>query len=168
VTRRQPPARRQPSRLRPIDVTLLIALAAALAALATALLTRQAGPAAAPNQSPATSQRPSPSPSRSAVARPSQSLPPTAAAAAALVGGLQVGVASGQVSQDAAQDMFDRLRELLFIQPGEDNAQQQIDERYSQLVSAYDERAQRGEITGTATAALRRDLDVLGRALGAI
>jgi len=85
-----------------------------------------------------------------------------------MVGELQVGVASGQVSPEAAQDVFDRLRELLFIQPGDSSAQQQTDQRYSELVSAYDERVQRGDITGTATAALRRELHALGKALGAI
>jgi eukaryotic-like serine/threonine-protein kinase len=166
ITRRQQSARRRSSRFRPIDVALLIALAAALAALTTALLTRPAAPAAAPTQSPATSQRPSPSPSRPATVQPS--LPPTAAAAATMVGDLQVGVSNGQVSPEAAQDMFDRLRELLFIQPGDNSAQQETDQRYSELVSAYDERVQRGDITGAAAAALRRDLDALGKALGAI
>jgi len=153
--------------LRPIDVALLIALAAALAALATALLTRPAAPAAAPNPTPATSQRPSPSPSHPATTRPRPSLPPTAAAAAALVAELQVGVADGQVSQSAAQDMFNRLQQLLFVQPGDQNAQQ-TDQQYSQLVETYDQRAQDGDITGTAATTLRRDLDALGKALGAI
>ena len=158
--------RKSPRRPRMLDTVLAAALAAALAAHATALLTSQA-PAAAPSPSPATSLRPSASPSTpsSPRARPRATLPPAAAAAAALVGELDVGVADGQVSQQAAQDLFNELQHLLFDQPGQ--SAQQIDQQYSQLVQAYDQRAQQGDITGAAAVALRRDIDRLGAALGA-
>jgi hypothetical protein len=112
------------------------------------------------------SQSPSPSPGTTSPRRPHANLPPTAAAAAAIVGDLQVGVANGQVSQQAAQDMFNELQRLLFDSANQNP--QEIDQRYSQLVQVYDERLQHGDITGSAATVLRRDLDALGTALGAI
>src|SRR5499427_941539 len=89
-------------------------LAAALAALATALLTRPAAPAPAPISAPSVSQSPSPSHGTSSSPRPHANLPSTSAAVAACVAELQVGVTNGQVSQQAAQDMFNELQHLLF------------------------------------------------------
>jgi len=164
------PRRGTSRRLRTVDVVLMTALAAALAALATALLTRPASPSAAATPPPATSSRPSASPSPSPhggtshPGRPRPSLPPVAAAAAALVGELDVGVADGQVSQQAAQDIFNQLQHLLFDQPNP--SPQQVDQGYAQLVQAYDQHQQQGDITGPAAAVLRRDLSALGTALG--
>ena len=160
--------RNRPRRLRTIDAVLAAALAAALAALATVLLTRPAAPAAAPTTTPTTSQRPSPSPTggTSSPARHRPSLPPTAAAAAALVGELQVAVADGQVSQQAAQDMLNGLQHLLFDSSGQST--QEIDQRYNQLVETYYQRQQRGEITGSAATVLHRELSALGAALGVV
>ena len=166
----EPPARRRNKtrRLRTIDAVLAAALAAALAALATALLTRPAAPAATPTTTSTTSQRPSPSPSggTSSRARPRASLPPTAAAAAALVGELRVGVRDGQVSPQAAQDIFNGLQQILFVPPG-GNAHE-IDQQYYRLVETYDQRLQQGDITGSAATVLRRDLRALGTSLGAV
>ena len=132
-------------RLRRPEILLAAALTAALAALATVLLTghgstRPAGPAPAAAGTTAhtpAATRPA-TPTRAPVSRPPESaaprrapaptatapaLPPTATAAAALVGNLQAGVADGQVTQQAGQDLFSHLQPLLFGPPGP-NAQQ--------------------------------------------
>jgi hypothetical protein len=118
-------------------------LAAAVAALAAVLLTGTAGTAgtAAP-------------PSRSAAV-----LPP----AAAFVGDLQAGVANGQVTQPAGQDLFSHLQPLLFGSPRQ-NAQQI--QQYAQLVQAYGQRQSQGQITGQAAVKLRHALNALGAAVG--
>jgi len=119
------------------------ALTAALAALAVVLLT-----------SPAAGARPAASSTRPAAARPAatlkahkpapvrhkkpgqrtSALPPAAAAAAAFVGDLQAAVAAGQVTQQAGQDLFNHLQQLLFGPP--DQNAQQIGQQYQQLVQA--------------------------------
>jgi len=92
--------------------------------------------------------------------------PPAAAAAAAFVGDLEAGVASGQVTQQAGQDLFNHLQQLLFGPPGQDS--QQVDQQYAQLIQAYDQDQVQGQITGSAAATLRHALDALGVAVGAL
>jgi len=170
----EPAGGRRSAPRRPTEVVLAAALAAALAALATALLLRQpartAGPAptspVATSRQGSPSHRPSPQHHGAKAPGSTATLPPTAAAAAALVGDLQAGVADGEVSQDAGQDMFNQLQQLLFAPP--DQNAQQIDQRYAQLVEKYDQRQSQGQITGQAAAILRRDLHALGAAIGAV
>ena len=93
-------------------------------------------------------------------------MPPAAAAAAAFTGDLQAGVADGQVTQQAGQDVFGHLQQLLFGPPGQNP--QQIQQQYQQLVQAYDQHQAQGQITGPAVARLRQALQALGAALGAL
>ena len=170
------PGRRERSRPRRAEAVLAAALAASLAALAAVLLAGTAGqPQASPPaaQPAVTGQARTPSPARRtqpatrAAARPQAStLPPAAAAAAALVGDLQAAVADGQVTQQAGQDLFSHLQQLLFGPPGQDA--QQIQQQYQQLVQAYDQHQSQGQITGPAAARLRHALQALGAALGAL
>ena len=170
------PARRGRWRPRPAEAVLAVALAASLAALAAVLL---ASPASRPQASPsparqaATSQAHTPplarrtQPARRAAARPQAStLPPAAAAAAAFTGDLQAATADGQVTQQAGQDLFSHLQQLLFGPPGQNP--QQIQQQYQQLVQAYDQHQAQGQITGPAAARLRQALQALGAALGAL
>ena len=171
-------------RPRPAEAVLAAALAIALAALAAVLLAgapgRTATAAAGPPPSPAT--RPaasaSGSPARSSPARrPSAArhtpadataaaaLPPAAAAAAALVGDLQAGVADGQVTQQAGQDLFNHLQPLLFGPPGQ--GAQQIRQQYAQLAQTYAQHQSQGQITGQAAVTLPKAITALGAALGA-
>jgi hypothetical protein len=66
-------------------------------------------------------------------ARQAGALPPTAAAAAALVGDLQAGETDGQVARPAGEDLFSRLQQLLFGPPGHNP--QQVQQQYP--VSAW-------------------------------
>ncbi|HEX9035095.1 MAG TPA: hypothetical protein VF834_24915, partial [Streptosporangiaceae bacterium] len=160
-------------RPRPAEAILATALAAALAVLAAVLLTSAPGhPAAA--QGPGRPTHPattSHSSKAAKPAKPSQShkhkstLPPAAAAAAALVGDIQAGVADGQVTTQAGQDLFDRLQQLLFQPPGQNP--QRVQNDFQQLVQVYDQRRSQGEISGPAAARLRRDLQALGITSGA-
>jgi eukaryotic-like serine/threonine-protein kinase len=163
-----------PRRPRPAEAVLAIALAAALAALVGVLAAgparTAAGPAASPDHPAATGQaslaraRPSPT---AVPGAPDASPPPlAAAAAAAFVGDLEAGVASGQVTQQAGQDLFNHLQQLLFGPPGQDS--QQVDQQYAQLIQAYDQDQVQGQITGSAAATLRHALDALGVAVGAL
>jgi hypothetical protein len=93
-------------------------------------------------------------------------MPSAAAAAAGFVSDLEAGVGSGQVTQQAGQDLFNHLQQLLFGPPGQDP--QQVDQQYAQLVQAYDQDQAQGQITGPATVTLRRALDALGTAVGAL
>ena len=154
-------------------------LAAVPAALAAVLL---ASPASHPQASPPRPRtRPPPAttgqprtppaarrrPATRGAARPQAStLPPAAAAAAAFVGDLQAGVADGQVSPQAGQDLFSHLQQLLFGPPGQNT--QQIQQQYEQLIQAYDQHQSQGQITGPAVARLRHALRALGTALGAL
>jgi serine/threonine protein kinase len=161
--------RRRPRRT---EVLLAAALAAALAALVGVLLTnpaRSAGSAASAGRSPAASAAASPKahqPPPRHKKKQASALPPAAAAAAAFTGDLQAAVADGQVTPQAGQELFSHLQQLLFGPPGQ-NAQQ-IQQRYEQLVESYDQRQSQGQITGPATARLRRALQALGAALGAL
>jgi serine/threonine-protein kinase len=169
-----PPPRRPRWRPRPAEAVLAIALAAALAALVGVLAAgpagTAAGPAASPDHPAATGQaslaRARPSPTAVPGASYASELPPAAAAAAAFVGDLEAGVASGQVTQQAGQDLFNHLQQLLFGPPGQDS--QQVDQQYAQLIQAYDQDQIQGQITGSAAATLRHALDALGVAVGAL
>jgi len=88
-----------------------------------------------------------------------------AAAAGAFVSDLEAGVATGQVSEQAGQNMFNQLQQLLFQQPGQ--TAQQVQQQYDQLVQVYDQYQANGQITGHATGALRHALDALRTAVGA-
>src|SRR5579859_2148032 len=168
-------------RPRALEVGLAVALVAALAAV---LLNGTAGPAgsAAPPASPAATrpaashQAAAKSPHKPAHAgrkrphhrtrtRAASALPPAAAAAAAFIGDLTAGVADGQITQQAAQDLYGHLQQVLFAPPGQDA--QQIQQQYAQIVQSYDQHRSQGDITGAAAAALRHALDTLGAALGA-
>jgi serine/threonine-protein kinase len=164
-----PPWRRW--RPRPAEAVLAIALAGALTALAAVLLTGSApttaGPAAAPAR-PAASHhtgQASPAP-RTAPSRDASTLPATAQAAATFVGELQAAVADGQVTQQAGQDLFNHLAQLLFGPPGQDL--QQAGQQYAQLLQSYDQHRAQGQITGPAAATLRHALEALGTAIGAL
>ena len=92
-------------------------------------------------------------------------LPPAAAAAAVFVGDLKAGVVDGQVTQQAGQDLFNHLQQVLFAPPGQDP--QRLQEQYAHLVQAYDQHLSQGDITGAAAASLRHALAALGVAMGA-
>jgi hypothetical protein len=160
---------------------LTVALAAALAALAAVLLAGRggAGPAApaarpvvtgpaghAPSlraAGPARRSSPRRTPAGKATAA---ALPPVAAAAATLVGDLRAGVADGQVTQQAGQDLFGHLQPLLFGPPGQDA--RQIQDQYAQLVQAYAQHQSKGDITGQSAVTLAKAIAALGAALGAL
>jgi eukaryotic-like serine/threonine-protein kinase len=167
-------SRLPPGRRRSVETFLALALAGALAALAFMLVSNRShppgsagtplGPAAThssqPTQSPSTTQ--------------TSTVSPAAAAAGSLVTDLQVGVADGQVTSNAAKDLFNQLQQLLFNsldQNGDQNSNQntqQTDQRYSQLVQSFDDREAHGYINGPAAGVLRHDLDQLGMAIGAL
>ena len=161
---------RQPRRRRLSEFVLGTALAATLALLVTVLLTgtgNSANPAAGSGK-PVTTSHHSHSPRPTHSAKPHRHgarLPPVAAAAAALVGDLQAGVQSGEVTTQAGQNMFNQLQQLLF-QPADEDPQR-VQQQYSQLVQAYDQYIQRGDITGRAATTLSHALDALRTALGA-
>jgi len=88
---------------------------------------------------------------------------PPAAAAAAFVGDLQAGVADGQVTRQAGQDLFGHLQQALFGPPARTDPGQ-VRQQYAQLVRAYDQHRAQGQVTGPAAAALRHALGALGSA----
>ena len=185
-----PRRRRGPRRS---ETVLAAALAAALAGLATLLVTgpgstRPAAPAARPAATVTVAARPAatvtiparPTATPRAAASPAQrpsparrtpgttaatALPPVAAAAARLVGDLQAGMTDGQVTQQAAQDLFSHLQPLLFAPPGQDP--QHIKDQYAQLVNTCAQHQSRGDITGQAAITLPKAITALGNALGA-
>jgi serine/threonine-protein kinase len=123
--------------------------------------TRPATSTLAPVSRPPKSAAPSRTPAQTATA---PALPPTATAAAALVGNLQAGVADGQVTQQAGQDLFSHLQPLLFGPP--DPNAQQTQNQFTQLVQAYDKRQSQGQITGKAATTVPKAIAALGAALG--
>ncbi len=157
---------------------LAAALAGALVALAVVLLTGtadHAGAASGPTHpaatQPAAGRKANQPPGRQSspagqTATPGQpgTLPPTATAAGAFVADLQALVADGQVSQQAGQNLFNQLQQLLFTQPGQ--GAQQVQQQYDQLVQQYDQYQSQGQISGPAAATLRHALNALGAALG--
>jgi serine/threonine-protein kinase len=152
------------------ETVLAVTLAAALIALAAVLLTSPGGasPAAAPATHPAASpaSRPSPPPPTPSGTTTTPALPPVAAAGSALVGDLQAGVDDGQVTQQAGQNLFNQLQQLLFAPPGQ-NAQQ-IQNQYDQLVQAYSQYLSQGDISGQASVTVPKAIHALGNALGAL
>ena len=121
---------------------------------------------AAPTATPTPSQsRPTPAArSTPAAVRTTPALPPVAAAAGALVGDLQAGVADGQVTQQAGQDLFNHLQPLLFPPP--DQTSQQVRDQFTQLTKTYDAHQSQGQITGKAATVLPAAITALGTALG--
>jgi len=172
-----PGAPRRWRRPRRGETVLAVALAAALAALAAVLAAgpgsaRPAPPAAHPAVTGPASHAPAGRAGRSSPPRrtpagtaTAAALPPVAAAAAALAGGLQAGVADGQVTRQAGQDLFSRLQPLLSGPPGQDT--RQIQDQYAQLVKSYAQHQSEGDITGRAAATLPQAIAALGAALGA-
>lgn len=160
------------------ETVLAVTLAAALIALAVVLLTGpgSASPAAAPAAHPAVSSashgptaqasQPSPPPSTPSGTATTPALPPVATAGAALVGDLEAGVVDGQVTQQAGQNLFNQLQQLLFVPPGQ-NAQQ-IQNQYDQLVQAYTQYQSQGDISGQAAVTIPKAISALGNALGAL
>ena len=77
-------------------------------------------------------------------------------------------MATGQVSEQAGQNLFNQLQQLLFRPPGQSAQQvQQVQQQYDQLVQVYDQYRANGQITGHAAAALSHALDALRAAVGA-
>ncbi len=157
--------------LRQSEAVLAMSLIAALAALVVVLLT--SGPAAKLSAAPpsrhiSAHQAHPKSPavgsgSGTPTARRFTGLPPAAKAAGTLVSDLQAGVADGQVAQQAGQNLFNQLQQVLFQTAG--NAQQR-EQQYAQLVEAYDQYRSQGQITGASAIALRHAIHDLGTALG--
>lgn len=157
-------------RPRRTEIVLAGTLAAALLALTVALLSGPGSASPAATDSPAVqarqSQTPSGTPTTSAPpSTPATSaLPPTATAAGALVSDLEAGVSDGQVTQQAGQQLFNQLQQLLFQQPGQ-NAQQ-LQNQYDQLVQAYTQFHSQGDISGQSATTLPKAISALGNALG--
>ena len=151
---------RRPRRPRPVETVLAVTLAASLLALTVVLLI--GGSTAAHPTAPGSPASVSPT----ASAPPGAALPPAAAAAATLVGDLKAGVTAGQVTQQAGQNLFNQLQQVLFPPPGQ-NAQQ-LQQQYSQLVQAYTQDKSQGQITGQAVTALSGAISALGAALGTL
>jgi serine/threonine-protein kinase len=155
-------------RPRPAEAALGGALAASLLALVVVLLTSGGGqsptgsgfPSASLTARPATTGAGSPS------AQPGTTLSPVAAAAATVVGDLKEGVIDGQVTQQAGQNLFNQLQQVLFQQPGQDS--QQLQQQYSQLVQVYTQDKSQGQITGQAATSLSSAISALGAALGTL
>ncbi len=159
-------------RWRPSEMVLAMGLIAALAALAVVLLT-PARVAAPPAQSrhPAVggrTQRSSPTALSTSPAPPppgGHGLSPIASAAGAFVGDLETGQADGQVSEQAGQNLFGQLQQLLFNTPRQNATQ--VEQQYAQLVEQFDQYRSQGQINGSAAATLRREIGAIGAALGA-
>ena len=126
--------------------------------------------ASSPPQRPAATHpaaaRTTPATPTAAAPAQASALPPAAAAAGSFTGDLQAAVADGQVTPQAAQDLFNHLQQLLFGPPGQNT--QQIQQQYKQLIQAYDQHQSQGQITGQAASRLRHALQALGTALGAL
>jgi len=136
--------------------------------LTVALVTGHSGSGVPVSTHPATGaakQEPSAAASQTTPAPPAGSSP-AAAAAAALVGDLKEGVIDGQVTQQAGQQLFQQLQQLLFPPPGQ--AAQQLQQQYSQLVQQYTQAKSQGDITGQAVTTLSGAIGALGTALGTL
>jgi len=155
--------RRFPTKL---VTALAAALTAALVALVAMLVSGENDHAAPPTHPAITSHPPrTTGPKTRNSSQHATALPPAAAAAATFVGELDAGVADGQVTQQAAQDLFNHLQQLLFSAPGQKI--QELQKQYGQLVQAYEQHRSQGEVTGQAAKILRRALNALGAAVGA-
>jgi len=82
-----------------------------------------------------------------------------------MVGELEAGVADGQVTPQAGNDLYNHIQQVLFGSPRQDP--QQIQHLYTQLLQAYEQRRSQGLITGRAATAVRHALRALGTAVGA-
>ena len=160
-----PDTARQRRRPRWSETVLAVTLAAALVALTVTLLTSpgSASPAAAPATRDSQSSQPRATPAGTTT---TSALPPVAAAAAALVGDLQAGVTDGQVAQQAGQNLFNQLQQLLFAPPGQ--SAQQTQNQYDQLAQAYTQYRSQGDITGEAAVTIPKAISALGNALGVL
>ncbi len=156
------------------ETLLAVGLVAALAALAVVLLTAPAQSTAGPAppshpaaSSPAHASRAGPrsTPVGTPVSRHLGTITPTAAAAGAFVSELEAGMADGQVSAQAGQNLFNHLQQLLFNAPHQNAAQ--VEQQFAQLVEAFDQYRAQNQVTGQAAAALRHEIAALGDALGA-
>jgi eukaryotic-like serine/threonine-protein kinase len=147
------------------EVVLGAALAAALVG-PTALLVSGATDQATSPAHPAATTHPvrTTAPKRPHRSHQASALPAAAAAAAAFVGELEAGVADGQVTPQAGQDLYNHLQQLLFGPPGH---AQQIQHQYAQLLQAYQQHRSQGQVTGRAATDLRHALAALGTAIGA-
>jgi serine/threonine-protein kinase len=143
-------------RARPVETVLAVALAASLVALTVVLMTGQSGGRAPTTAVSSTAAHPT----------AATTLSPAAAAAGTLVGDLKEGVADGQVTQQAGQNLFNQLQQLLFPPPGQNP--QQLQQQYSQLVQAYTQNKSQGQITGQAVTVLSGAISALGSALGTL
>ncbi len=181
----QAPSHRAPREARfawrPTETVLAMGLIAALAALAIVLVTpaavrspgsprrahptQQATPAAQPT--PSTSPDTSPSASVTpSVPPPSTGPPPQSAqATGALVTSLDAGVASGQVTLQAGQQLMQQVTQLVFSTPSQDPTQ--VEQQYSQLVVSFEQLQAQGQINGQAATTIRSEISTLGSALGA-
>ena len=158
-----PGSQRRPRRPRALEAVLAVALAAALLALTVTLLTRPSGRAPA---GPASGHPVTPAQQAPATSAPPTTLSTPAAAAAILVGDLKQGVTDGQVTQQAGQQIFQQLQQLLFPPPGQDS--QQLQQQYSQLVQQYTQAKSQGQVTGQAVSTLSGAISALGAALGTL
>ena len=160
-----PDTARQRRRPRWSETVLAVTLAAALVALTVTLLTSpgSASPAATPATRDSQSSQPRATPAGTTT---TSALPPVAAAAAALVGDLQAGVTDGQVTQQAGQNLFNQLQQLLFAPPGQ--SAQQTQNQYDQLAQAYTQYQSQGDITGEAAVTIPKAISALGNALGVL
>jgi len=161
------------SRWRPSETVLAMCLLAALAALAVVLVTEPARPAAPrllPSQPAATYQAHQSSPAGQATSSPSEparvrGLSPLAAAAGAFVGELETAQADGQVSEQAGQNLFNQLQQLLFNTPRDNPTQ--VEQQYAQLLEQFDQYRAQGQVSGSAAPTLRSEIGAIGTDLGA-
>ena len=144
---------------------LAVALAASLVALTVVLMTGRSGGGHPYRRRDAT-RAPAATVSLRRPRRPRRPCRPPAAAAATLVGDLKEGVADGQVTPQAGQNLFNQLQQLLFPPPGQDA--QQLQQQYSQLVQQYTQDKSQGQVTGQAVPTLSGAISALGAALGTL
>jgi serine/threonine protein kinase len=160
-------------RWRASEPVLAMCLLAALAALAVVLLTEPAKPAAPTalsNQPPPTYQAHQSSPAGQATSPPpapprDHGLSPLASAVGAFAGELEAAQADRQVSEQAGQNLFSELQQLLFNTPRQNATQ--VEQQYSQLVEQFDQYRAQGQINGSAAPTLRSEISAIGTALGA-
>ena len=164
---------RRPTRAEMVLAATLAAVLVALAAVLLSGMTARPAPGAAPAITPTpVTHHPSPAHPASHKAHKSakrpaaggaSTLPHVAAAAATFVGELEAGVADGQVTPQAGQDLYNHLQQLLFSPPGHDPQRIQ---QYAQLLQSFDQHRQQGQITGHAAIVLRHALHALAAAVG--
>lgn len=170
------PDGRRPRRPTLPELVLGALLIACLAGLLTVMLSGgsgKAGPVSQPpTKNPSVASHPSssappasPKPSPSRLGAANATFPPVAEAAGRFVAVLQAGLASGQVTPQAGQNLFNQLQQLLFEPPGQ--SPQRVQQRYDQLVQQYDHFRSSNQITGQSAADLAYTLGLLRRAVGA-